>query len=93
VRPETAARLVIHGRVQGVGYRFFAQDVAATLGLAGWVRNLPDGNVEVLAEGSRPAIEALVEKLQKGPSMARVESVIVDWQTPQGRCTEFSITG
>jgi acylphosphatase len=92
VRPDaTAAHLLIRGRVQGVGYRFFVQDVARALGLAGWVRNLPDGNVEAFAEGSRPAIEMFIEKLEQGPSMAHVESIAVDWQSPQNHGAAFSI--
>jgi acylphosphatase len=92
VRPESvAARLLIHGRVQGVGYRFFAQELAGIFGLPGWVRNLPDGNVEVFVEGPRPVIEVLIERLENGPSMARVENVTVDWQSPQGRYDSFSI--
>jgi acylphosphatase len=87
------AHLLIHGRVQGVGYRFFVQEQAETLGLSGWVRNLPDGNVEVSVEGSRAIIELMIEKLKIGPTMARVDSVSVDWQPAQGHLAGFSITG
>jgi acylphosphatase len=92
VRPEAAAHLLIHGRVQGVGYRFYAQELAGNLDLAGWVRNLPEGDVEVHAEGSRQNIETFISQLKKGPTMALVESVNVDWRPPQGSFTEFSIT-
>jgi len=93
VRPEAAAHLIIHGRVQGVGYRFYTQEMAGNLSLTGWVRNLPDGDVEAFVEGSRQDIETFIKGLEKGPTMARVESVSVDWPPPQGHATEFSITG
>ena len=91
MRPDIAAHIVIHGRVQGVGYRFFAQDLAEALGLVGWVRNCPDGTVESYVEGPRPAIEAYIQRLEDGPSMARVESVGADWQPPQSAHTSFTI--
>jgi acylphosphatase len=93
VRPEAAAHLLIHGRVQGVGYRFYAQEMAGNLNLTGWVRNRPDGDVEALVEGSRQDIETFIKWLEKGPTMAHVESVNVDWPLPKGRYAEFSITG
>ena len=85
------ARLLVRGRVQGVGYRFFAEDVARALKLAGWVRNLPGGDVESYAEGPRPVVESYIEELRRGPSMAHVEHVSVDWQPPQNRYDSFSI--
>jgi acylphosphatase len=89
---KVAAHILVHGRVQGVGYRFFAQDLAESLGLVGWVRNCPDGTVECYVEGSRPAIEDFIQRLEDGPSMAHVESVSADWQAPQGVHTSFSIS-
>lgn len=91
IESKSAAHLLVHGRVQGIGYRFFTQDLASRLGLAGWVRNLPDGNVEAFVEGPRQAIETFVEELKKGPPMARVESIAVDWQSPQDHGSSFSI--
>jgi acylphosphatase len=91
VRPESAAHIQISGRVQGVGYRFFAQKLAAAFGLGGWVRNLPDGKVEIDVEGSRPAIEVFVEQLEKGPPLARVDEVRVDWSSSQNQYASFSI--
>jgi acylphosphatase len=85
------AHLVIHGRVQGVGYRFFTQDLAETLGLVGWVRNCPDGTVESYVEGPRSVLEAFIKRLEEGLSMARVESINADWQPPRGGHTSFSI--
>ena len=91
MRPDIAAHIVIRGRVQGVGYRFFAQDLAESLGLVGWVRNCPDGTVESYVEGTRPAIEDFIHRLEEGPSMARVESASVDWRPALGADASFSI--
>ena len=65
------------GRVQGVGYRFFAQRHASVLGVRGYVRNLPDGNVEVIAQGNASAVEAMIDWCRLGPPMAQVEQVQV----------------
>ena len=62
----SAVQLHIKGRVQGVGFRYFAQDTAQELGLAGWVRNAPDGSVDAYAEGSREALEAWMSRLRQG---------------------------
>lgn len=71
--------LVVSGLVQGVAFRMSAADEARRLGLAGWVRNLPDGRVEVEAEGARDALLRLVRFCERGPPAARVDSVDVDW--------------
>jgi len=68
---------VISGRVQGVGFRFATRGKALSLGLKGWVRNLPNGGVEVLAEGDGGSIEALFEWLRQGPPGSRVDEVEV----------------
>ena len=76
----TAVHVVIQGRVQGVGFRFFAQETAVAHGLKGWVRNRPGGEVEAEAEGELAAIEKWLEDLRKGPPLARVDSLQVDWR-------------
>ncbi|HZI93506.1 MAG TPA: acylphosphatase [Patescibacteria group bacterium] len=70
-----ARRIVVSGRVQGVGFRWFVIEAARKLHLTGWARNLSDGAVEVVAQGTREALDALAAKLAVGPGMARVESV------------------
>ena len=65
--------LVVRGRVQGVGFRWFVREEAQRLGLAGWVRNLADGGVEVAAEGDDASIEALRRIVREGPRGAAVE--------------------
>lgn len=68
-------RYLVSGVVQGVGFRFYVLRKAQSLGLAGWVSNLPDGRVEVVAGGEPAALTALEEALRLGPRMARVTSV------------------
>lgn len=70
-----ARRLLVVGRVQMVGFRWFAFRAAQQLGLRGWVRNLPDGRVEILAAGDAQALAQLEAVIQKGPALARVSSV------------------
>jgi acylphosphatase len=86
-----ARRFVVHGRVQGVGFRYFVVDAASSLQVRGWVRNLPQGTVEVLAEGPAESVERLQRVLERGPSSARVERVEVHDLPPSGRVDGFSI--
>ena len=72
---QVAARFVVSGRVQGVGFRAATRREAQRLGLDGHAVNLPDGRVEVLAQGAARSLEALAEWLQRGPPLARVERV------------------
>jgi acylphosphatase len=75
---KTARRYVIRGRVQGVGFRYFAEHTAKALGLSGWVKNLDDGNVEVYAAGNPEQLSELEAHLRKGPSWAEVRGVDVE---------------
>ena len=70
-----AYHFLVQGRVQGVGYRYFVQREADVLGVTGFVRNLPDGNVEVVAEGGEQAMAQLEARLREGPSFGMVSSV------------------
>jgi acylphosphatase len=67
--------VVVRGRVQGVGFRWFARKTAERLGLAGWVKNLADGSVEVVAEGDQSALDAFRQALRSGPRGAAVDAV------------------
>jgi acylphosphatase len=89
---RVARRFLISGRVQGVGFRWFAADIAAREGLHGSVRNLPDGRVEAVAEGDAEAVERFERALRHGPPAARVEDVEVDDIAPGGRDTGFTVT-
>lgn len=82
---------VVRGRVQGVGFRYFVLDKAHQLGLVGIVRNLRNGDVEVIAEGTQGALEALLAALRVGPRASRVDDVQVAWLPPTGEYTTFSI--
>jgi acylphosphatase len=88
---NVARRYVVTGRVQGVGFRWFTHDAAAREGIHGWVRNLADGSVEVLAEGERESMFRFEAAIRRGPGGARVADVDVEEQTPSGRATGFEI--
>jgi acylphosphatase len=85
-------RYVISGRVQGVGFRWFVEREAATLGLTGWVRNRPNGSVEVMATGTREQLAALHGRLREGPRAARVDEVAVS-PAPFLDAASFGIEG
>jgi len=86
-----ARRFLISGRVQNVGFRYFVEGRAVTEGVHGWVRNLPDGRVEVLLEGDEASVDRIESALWRGPSGARVDDVAVQPTEPSGRATGFSI--
>ena len=89
--PTVRARVLVNGRVQGVGYRAFALRVATQRGLVGGVRNLDDGRVELEVEGTKVAIEALLLELQVGPPAARVSKLDVEWSSATDRFSRFSV--
>lgn len=83
---------MIHGRVQGVGFRYFARERALSYGLVGYVRNLPDGKVEVRATGSRDLLRELLCDLRQGPGMSSVVDCVVEWTADDpGSFTDFTI--
>ncbi len=75
-----AAHVIVSGRVQGVCYRAFTQEAAIELGLAGWVRNLPDGRVQAEIQGPRLQIEKLLERLRAGPPRSVVTDLNIVWK-------------
>ncbi len=85
--------VMLDGRVQGVGYRFYAQKIAASIGLVGEIKNLPDGRVEVIAEGDESMLKSFITKLRQGPVSADVRSVDVDWHEATNSYKEFFVTG
>jgi acylphosphatase len=89
----TGARLeaVVHGRVQGVSFRYYTRKRARELNLTGYVRNQPDGTVEVVAEGGRPALESLLAFLHEGPGAAFVTQVDTRWRPPSGDLFHFEV--
>ena len=88
-----ARRYLVRGRVQGVGFRFFVEREAHTLGIAGWVRNNPDGTVEVLAMGTHEQLLGLRGRLREGPRAARVDAVDESLAKPIPGLAAFRIEG
>jgi acylphosphatase len=82
---------IVSGVVQGVNFRWYTQRRANELGLTGWVRNLPDGSVEFVAEGARADLERLLDFVRVGPSMAVVENVDAQWSPATGEFYRFEI--
>ncbi len=75
---------LVSGRVHGVGYRAFARKHALELGLSGYAENLPDGRVEVVAEGPEDALEYFLHFLRQGPRLSKVDEIEVQWSDPVG---------
>ena len=90
-KDATRLQVVVEGRVQGVGFRYFVEDVAMSLDLKGWVRNRWDGNVEVVAEGERQVLEKFLAALRRGPRASDVTEVQVMWLPATGEFTHFYI--
>jgi acylphosphatase len=88
---KAALHLTVKGRVQGVGYRYYAQRSATALGLTGYVRNRADGAVEIVAEGDQDKVDQLVTLLKEGPGFAFVEDVDIKKIPYNDRFTKFSI--
>ena len=88
--PTAARHVLVSGRVQGVGFRWYARERAEQLGLAGWVKNLPDGRVEVWLEGREQAVEAMLVWLERGPPAAHVKNVEVVERASEG-LTAFAV--
>jgi acylphosphatase len=83
--------VVFHGRVQGVYFRAQCAEKAESLGLRGYVRNMPDGTVEAVFEGDRPGIEMCIEWNRTSQPYARVESIEITWQEPKGDLRGFRV--
>ncbi len=88
---RVARQYSISGRVQGVGFRFFAAAAARREGIHGWVQNVADGRVEIAAEGDAEAVERFERAIRHGPPSARVANVEVDVMAPTDRTTGFNI--
>jgi len=81
------------GRVQGVSFRYFVFELAESLNLTGWVRNKWNGSVELIAEGSYPNLETLLQALREGPPMASVDDVCFEWQAYTREFKDFQVRG
>lgn len=91
--PIERVHLRIRGRVQGVSFRAYARDEARRLGLSGWVRNMPDGSVEAVAEGPRAVLDRFVAWCRTGSPQAAVEHVDARFSPPTGETATFEIRG
>ncbi len=91
-KADQRLRAVVHGRVQGVGFRHATARRAEALSLTGWVRNRWDGTVETVAEGPRAALDQFVAWLNRGPSAAYVSQVERSWHSATGEFDRFRIT-
>ena len=89
---NAGVKIVVTGVVQGVGFRFFVMRIAENLGVTGRVRNRFDGSVEVEAEGTRSALEALIREMRIGPRMASVRGINVEWVPYEGKFKTFDLT-
>jgi len=83
--------LLIKGRVQGVGFRHYVHQCIGVLSIHGWVRNLDDGRVEILAEGSRKDLESFLIEVEKGPSLSQITNIIRTWEKGSGKYKGFQI--
>ncbi len=81
----------VYGRVQGVGFRAFVEQIAFRLGLNGWVRNVGYDGVETVAEGHRSALEHFLEEVRRGPHASRVDEVCVEWEMATGEFRWFEV--
>lgn len=88
---DVHASITVHGLVQGVGYRWFANRHAVELGLRGFVKNNYDGNVFLEVEGDRSLVEELINHLKVGPRSAHVKDIRVEWSEPKNMFLGFSI--
>jgi acylphosphatase len=82
---------IIRGRVQGVGYRVFAREAANRLSVTGWVRNLPNGNVEIMAEGDEIVLTEFLTDLYRGPILSHVADIALEWETRPSQHSTFEI--
>jgi acylphosphatase len=89
--PREQRHIKIHGKVQGVGYRFFATRVARRLGLKGWIENNRDGTVEASVEGETSAIDEWLEELKEGPRYAEVTKIEQETKDFSGKLPDFDV--
>jgi acylphosphatase len=86
-----AVHLIVHGDVQGVGFRAFTQRKAQHLGVVGWVRNNYDGTVEAWAEGAPARLETFIQNVRQGPPGGYVERLDIQWRPAKGEFASFQI--
>jgi len=85
------AHIFYSGRVQGVGFRYAAQDIAMNLGITGWIKNLDDGRVEVVVEGTEEDIKKFLDNISKGALGRYIKEVVLSWEKPAREFNDFDI--
>jgi len=90
-KPEARLHAIVHGRVQGVNFRYYTIRTAQRLGLTGWVANRWDGTVETVSEGPREALIKFRAFLRRGPPSSIVQQVNAEWETPTGEFERFGV--
>ncbi|MEM7031296.1 MAG: acylphosphatase [Chloroflexota bacterium] len=88
---QVRAKVLLDGRVQNVGLRYHTQEQATGLGLTGFIRNLTDGRVEVVFEGPADKVEELLDWFQEGSLQARIDTIALRYEEPEGRFADFSV--
>ena len=88
---ESSIKLIVSGKVQGVSFRWFTVQAARDLRLNGYAKNLADGSVEVRAEGSELALKSLIQKVNQGPQISRVDDVNITWSKSNQEFDHFDI--
>lgn len=83
--------IVVNGIVQGVGFRYFTHRLGNSLGLGGWVMNLPDGRVETVAEGNTYSVGQFIQGIEKGPMSSRVDDMELEWEEYTGQFHGFAV--
>src|SRR5688572_13769093 len=89
--PSHRARVLYTGRVQGVGFRYTAERQALAAGLTGWVKNLPDGRVELVCEGSKDTIDKFLDGIKASHLGPHIKKVDVRWENPNGEFSDFTV--
>ena len=89
--PFKAIHIIVHGIVQGVGFRFFVRERSHQYGIKGWVRNRSDGSVEIHAEGEEERLNEFIAEVRKGPSFGHVSRLVKEWVEPKNTYNDFRI--
>ncbi len=86
-----AVHIIVHGYVQGVGFRYYTKSNASRLGVVGWVRNKYDGTVEIWGEGTESRLKSFIQAVRRGPGHGHVDKLDIDWKKPQGNLSCFQV--
>ena len=91
IERKPSVYIIIKGKVQGVSFRYFTLKQAQELNIVGWVRNIPNGTVEAVAQGNKINLELFINKLKQGSSLSRVDDVILNWEHQEKDYENFAI--